>query len=155
MATKIPDVPPPAFNIQAAIPHRDPMLLIDEVVSLEPGQILCRKTIRANEFFLQGHYPGHPIVPGVILCECAMQAGAILLSEQIKDETGIPVATRLNNVKFKKMVKPGDTIEVQARLREHLSDAFFLDGKVMVDGKLAARLEFACTLTPALPEDSV
>ncbi|MBI85526.1 MAG: beta-hydroxyacyl-ACP dehydratase [Planctomycetaceae bacterium] len=155
MATKTSDVHPPAFNIHAAIPHREPMLLIDEVVSLTPGQIVCRKTIRDNEFFLQGHYPGHAIVPGVILCECAMQAGAILLSEQVEDEAGIPVATRLNNVKFKKMVKPGDTIEVQARLREHLSDAFFLDGKVMVDGKLAARLDFACTLTPTLSEDSV
>ena len=154
MATKTPDVRPTAFNIQAAIPHREPMLLIDEVVSLEPGQIVCRKTIRENEFFLQGHYPGRPIVPGVILCECAMQAGAILLSEQFQDEVGIPVATRLNNVKFKKMVKPGDTIEIQARLREHLSDAFFLDGKVMVGGKLAARLEFACTLTSTLSEDN-
>ncbi len=133
-------------EIEAAIPHRSPMLLVDEIVSRTDATIVCRKTFRADEFFFQGHYPGHPLVPGVILCEAAMQAGAILLSAYLRDGTGVPVATRLNDVKFKKMVRPGETIELAVTLNERVSEAFFLTAKVTCDGKVAARFDFACTL---------
>ena len=137
-------------EIEAAIPHRGPMLLVDEVVSRNDQEIVCRKTFRADEFFFQGHYPGHPLVPGVILCECAMQAGAILLARFVQDGSGVPVATRLSDVKFKKMIRPGDTIEMAVTLNERLADAFFLTAKVTCAGKVTARFEFACTL--ARPE---
>ena len=132
-------------EIEAAIPHRPPMLLIDEIVSRTATAIVCRKTFRADEFFFQGHYPGHPLVPGVILCECAMQAGAILLSSCLPSAAGVPVATRLNGVKFKRMVRPGETIEMAVTLNEHVSDAFFLTARVTCAGQVAARLDFACT----------
>ena len=134
-------------EIQAAIPHRPPMLLVDEIVEQSESRILCKKTFRPEEFFFQGHYPGFPLVPGVILCESAMQAGAILLSKFVSEEGGVPVATRLSDVKFKKMVRPGETIELEVTLNERLADAFYLSAKVTCGGKLAARLEFACTLT--------
>ena len=130
-----------------AIPHRPPMLLLDQMIEKHSDSIICEKTFVADEFFFQGHYPGHPIVPGVILCECAMQAGAVLLSEQVQGQAGIPVATRLNEVKFKRMVSPGETVRIEVKLNERLGDAFFLTGKVTCEGKLAARLEFACALT--------
>lgn len=133
-------------DILDAIPHRAPMLLVDEVVALGKDTILCRKTFRADEFFFQGHYPDQPIVPGVILCEAAMQAGAILLSKFVADGSGVPVATRLNDVKFKKMIRPGDTIEMAVKLTERLADAFFLHAKVTCDGKVAVRFDFACTM---------
>ena len=89
-------------RIQSAIPHRPPMLLVDEVISRDEKRIVARKTFRADEFFFQGHYPNQPIVPGVILCESAMQAGAILLSQHMPaDGKGVPVATRMNDVKFR------------------------------------------------------
>jgi 3-hydroxyacyl-[acyl-carrier-protein] dehydratase len=134
-------------QIEAAIPHRSPMLLVDEIVEQRENHILCRKTFRPDEFFFQGHYPGHPLVPGVILCEAAMQSGAILLAQFVQTGKGVPVATRLNEVKFKKMVHPGDTIEMEVTLNERVSDAFFLSAKVTCAGKLAVRFDFACTMT--------
>lgn len=132
--------------IRAAIPHRPPMLLVDEIVERADSSILCRKTFRADEFFFQGHYPDQPIVPGVILCEASMQAGAILLSQHVQQGTGVPVATRLNDVKFKRMIQPGETVDLEVTLTERLADAFFLTAKVKCEGKLAARLDFACTI---------
>ncbi len=134
-------------RIQAAIPHRAPMLLVDEVVHQADRQIICRKTFRENEFFFQGHFPDHPIVPGVILCEAAMQAGAVLLSALVSGSTrGVPVATRLNDVKFKKVIRPGDQIEMKVQLLERLADAFFLKAQITCEGKVAVRFEFACTM---------
>ena len=136
--------------IESAIPHRSPMLLVDKIVEQSEDAIHCTKTFSDEEFFVQGHFPDFPLVPGVILCECAMQAGAILLASKAPDDGGVPVATRLDGVKFKKMVRPGDTIDIQITLNEVVSSAFFLTGKVTVGGKLAARLDFACTI--AKPE---
>ena len=134
-------------QILAAIPHRPPMLLVDEIIEQDDDKIVCKKTFRADEHFVQGHYPGNAIVPGIILCECAMQTGAVLLSTKAAPADGeVPVATRMNDVKFKRVVRPGDTIEIQVTLNEQLASAFFLTGKVTVDGKLAARLDFACAL---------
>ena len=143
-------------QIQAAIPHRAPMLLIDEVVSQTDTTISCKKTFRDDEFFFQGHYPHQPIVPGVILCEVGMQAGAVLLADIIQAAVGVeignklsgkvPVATRLNNVKFKRIVKPGDTVEVEVTLTDQVQVAYFLTAKVTVEGKLATRFDFACTI---------
>lgn len=132
--------------IRAAIPHRPPMLLVDEIVEQTDSTIHCRKTFRADEFFFQGHYPGQPIVPGVVLCEASMQAGAILLSPFVQEGNGVPVATRLNDVKFKRMIQPGDTVDLEVTLKERLADAFFLTAKVKCEGNLAARLDFACTV---------
>ncbi len=137
-----------AADIELRIPHRPPMRLLDEIVSVDDRNIVCRKTFRDDEFFVQGHFPGDPIVPGVIQCECCLQAGAILLREQTAElGEAIPVATRMDSVKFKRIVRPGDTVEVHAALNDRVSNAFFLVGKVLLQGKLAARLEFACSVT--------
>ena len=125
------------------------MLLVDEIIEQTEMSILCRKTFRADEFFFQGHYPDQPIVPGVILCEASMQAGAILLSQFVQEGDGVPVATRLNDVKFKRMIHPGDTVELHITLNERFANAFFLTAKVKCEGKLATRMDFACTMTSA------
>ena len=136
-----------ANDILDAIPHRPPMLLIDELVMRTGSTIHCRKTFRDDEYFVQGHYPGNAIVPGVILCECGMQAGAVLLSALVEGGTyKVPVATRLNEVKFKKVIRPGDTVDIEVELMEKMAEAFFLKAKVSLAGKIAARFEFACTL---------
>ncbi len=133
--------------IKAAIPHREPFLLIDQIVEQSERRIVCQKTFSGDEFWYQGHYPQFAITPGVLLCEAAMQAGAVLLSRYVEENSdAVPVATRANNVQFRKMVLPGDTILIETELVEQLSSAFFMKSRVTVEGKLAARLEFACTL---------
>lgn len=133
--------------IEAAIPHRAPMLLVDAIVEQSADAIHCRKTFGEKEFFVQGHFPDFPIVPGVILCESAMQAGAVLLSKLAPQAGGVPVATRIDGVKFKQMVRPGDTIDIQVKLKDVVSTAYFLTARITTGDKLAARLDFACTIT--------
>jgi 3-hydroxyacyl-[acyl-carrier-protein] dehydratase len=140
-------------EIKAAIPHREPFLFVDEIVSRDDKRIVCRKTFNGNEFFYRGHYPHVPLTPGVLLCEAAMQAGAVLLSGLIGPaDNAVPVATRMNDVRFKRPVRPGETIEIEVDLTERLADAFFLKAKVTCEGKVAVRFDFACTL---LPRDSI
>ncbi len=134
-------------QIEAAIPHRPPMLLVDEVVERTDDRIVASKTFREDEYFFQGHYPNHPIVPGVILCEAAMQAGAVLLSQHMPaGSSGVPVATRMNNVKFRRVTRPGETIEMEVKLTERMADAFFMEAKVTCESKVAVRFDFACTV---------
>ena len=130
-------------EIRATLPHRPPMLLIDEVLERTDMSIICRKKFRPDEFFFQGHYPDHPLVPGVILCEVAMQSGAVLLAQFAGH--GVPVATRMNDVRFRHMVRPGDTVQIHVELVERLANAFFMKAKMTRDGKQVMRFEFACT----------
>jgi 3-hydroxyacyl-[acyl-carrier-protein] dehydratase len=134
-------------EIHAAIPHREPFLLIDEIVEQTDRSIVCSKTFSGNDWFFAGHYPDYPLVPGVLLCEAAMQAGAAMLSKISDGVTDkMPVVTRMNEVRFKRTVRPGETIEIEVSLREKLADAFFFDAKVTCGGKLAVRFDFACML---------
>jgi 3-hydroxyacyl-[acyl-carrier-protein] dehydratase len=133
-------------TILNAIPHREPFLLVDEIVEWNDSNIRSTKRFTGQEDFFAGHYPGSPLVPGVLLCEAAMQAGAILLSRHLGERPGhVPVATRMNDVRFKRIVRPGETIVMEVELTERLADAFFLKAKVSVEGKVAVRFEFACT----------
>ncbi len=134
--------------ILAAIPHRPPFLLIDEIVEQHESRIVCRKTFTGDEFWYAGHYPDYPITPGVILCEASMQAGAVLIAGMVEpSQDKVPVATRANNVQFRRQVLPGETVEIEVELTERLASAFFMKARVSVAGALACRFEFACTLT--------
>jgi len=142
-------------EISKAIPHREPFLLVDEVQQRSDSRIVGTKTFTGQEDFFTGHYPGHPLVPGVLLCEAAMQCGAVLLAQHLAAAQGrVPVATRMNDVRFKRMVRPGETIRMEVELVERLADAFFLKAKVSVDGKVAVRFEFACTAAAAAGGES-
>lgn len=133
-------------QIYDAIPHREPFLLVDEIVDWTDSRIECTKVFTGDEDFFAGHYPDFPLVPGVLLCEAAMQCGAILLSRHLADAGGkVPVATRMNDVRFKRIVRPGETIRMEVELTEQLANAFFLNAKVTVEGKVAVRFNFACT----------
>jgi 3-hydroxyacyl-[acyl-carrier-protein] dehydratase len=134
-------------DIKAAIPHREPFLLVDEIVEQSENRIVCRKTFHGNEFWYGGHYPNFPLTPGVLLCEAAMQAGAVLLAKFAVEVPGsVPVVTRMNNVKFKHMVRPGDTIELTVEFTERMAGAFFLTAQVSVEDKTAVAFDFACKL---------
>jgi len=134
-------------EIYAAIPHRPPFLLIDEVVEREPERIVCRKTFRPDEWYFAGHYPGHPITPGVLLCEAAMQAGAVLLAECAPDlSEGLPVAARMRDVRFKRIVRPGETVDIEVKLVDQLANAWVMQATVKCGDQLAVRLEFTCAI---------
>lgn len=133
--------------IKAAIPHREPFLLLDEIVEQSDSRVVCRKRFTGDEFWYPGHYPDFPITPGVLLCEAAMQAGAVLLSRFAADQPGtVPVVTRLNNAKFKAMVRPGDTVTLEVELKEQLGGAYFLDARVKNGDATAVTFDFACKL---------
>jgi len=134
-------------QILKAIPHRPPFLFVDKIVELTDTKIRAIKAISTEEPFFKGHYPGNPIMPGVLICESIFQTGAILLSS-IVGGTGndIPVLTRIINAKFKKMVKPGSVLEMETELVERVSNAFFLKGKASVAGSTVVTVEFACSL---------
>jgi 3-hydroxyacyl-[acyl-carrier-protein] dehydratase len=133
--------------IKSAIPHREPFLLVDEIVEQTESRIVCRKRFAGDEFWYSGHYPQFPLTPGVLLVEAAMQAGAVLLAKYVAGSSGgVPVATRINNVKFKSMVRPGDTVDLEAELVERVADAFFLNAKVTNGGRPAVTFDFACKM---------
>ncbi len=137
-------------QIKECIPHREPFIWIDEVLELEEMSIHATKYLSPDLDLFQGHYPDFPILPGVIQCEMAMQAAAILISKMhALDGENVPVATRLNNVKFKHMIRPGDTANIYVEITEQLSNAFYLTGKVVVDGQVTTRLDFAVAATDA------
>ncbi|MFQ5491633.1 MAG: 3-hydroxyacyl-ACP dehydratase FabZ, partial [Phycisphaerae bacterium] len=126
------------------IPHRPPFLFVDEVMEHDTDRIVTRKQVEPDAAFFQGHYPGNPIMPGVLLCECAFQAGAILLAQQLDDPTGAPVVTRIKDAKFKRPVRPGQTLTVEVVIGERMDDVYFMTGRISADGHAAARVEFAC-----------
>ena len=138
-------------EIMKIIPHRHPFLLIDKVEDYVPGEYaIAYKNFTYDEYFFRGHFPEYPIVPGVILCEAAMQAGAIYTSQSLlheeQDVNKIPVVGRMNDIKFKRLVRPGDLIEIRASFKERLGAAYVLDAKVMCDGKLAVSFNYAVTV---------
>ena len=140
--------------IKSAIPHREPFLLIDEIVEQAENRIVCTKRFTGEEFWYAGHYPDFPLTPGVLLLESAMQAGAVLLSKVVADNPDkVPVVTRINNVKFKMMVRPGDAITLDVTLREQLSGAYYMDAAVLVDGKTSVTFDFACKMAPRQSQD--
>ena len=140
-------------EVKAAIPHREPFLFVDEIVECEGNRILCKKTFHGDEFFFAGHYPGFPVVPGVLQCEAAMQAGAILLTRIFKDEElngRLPVVAKMGEVRFKKIVRPGDTLFLEVKFKNKLAGIYLLHAKVTVDGKTSAQFDIACALTESL-----
>ncbi len=122
------------------------MLLLDRVVEIEENEIRTETKIDPNAFFLQGHYPDYPIVPGVIICECLFQSGAALLSSKRQgvNRGGYPVVARIENAKFKEPIFPGDLVSFTVKVKEQVGSAYYFRGEARVKDKLKTSVEFAC-----------
>ena len=128
-------------KLKEILPHRDPMLLLDEAErngDTAEGKYL----VRGDEFFLQGHFPGNPMVPGVILCEILAQSACVLLKDEIAKGKGT-LYTGIDKARFRSPVYPGDTIEASCKIMRSKGPFYFAKGEVRVKEKLCATAEFS------------
>lgn len=132
-------------EIKTYIPHREPMLLVDEM-ELDGEYVNAKYYVRGDEFFLQGHFPGHPTVPGVILCEIMAQSCALLIGEECKGKT--PFYAGIEQAKFKSSVHPGDTICIRARIDYRRTNIFCVDAKATVRDKACCYGKLSFCLVP-------
>lgn len=132
-------------EIMKILPHREDMLLLDEAGVNEDGSGWGKYTVNGDEFFLRGHYPGNPIVPGVILCEILAQSSCVLFKDSLS--TGTPYFTGMDKVRFKKKVTAGDTFCTLIKCTRTMKPFYFMEVKGFVNDEIAVigELSFAIT----------
>lgn len=147
-----PVLPIDVTGIHKLLPHRYPFLLVDRVVEFESGKrVLCWKNVTSNEPFFQGHFPGHPVMPGVLVIEALAQAGGILfqLTHGNDCEGKVFYLVKIDNAKFTRMVVPGDRLELETVLKRHIRNMAQYVGIARVDGQQVACAEILCAETKA------
>ncbi|MCQ2417209.1 MAG: 3-hydroxyacyl-ACP dehydratase FabZ [Oscillospiraceae bacterium] len=135
-------------EIMELLPHRDSMLLLDEAEVID-GVAHGKKRITGEEWFLDGHFPGHPIVPGVILCEIMAQSVCVCMEKQPDGKQPLTFFTGLNNVKFRNPVEPGNVFETRCEITKQRGPFYWAKGEGFVEGKLCVSAEFSFVIKPA------
>jgi len=137
-------------NVTDLIPHRPPFLFVDEIVSETADSLVAKRTFRADEFYYKGHYPEHPITPGVLLCEAVFQTGALLMAKRAKaagaaagEQGGVPLLARVSDVKFRNPVFPGETVELTVKIKEVMGGFTMMSGAITSAGKRVLSVDFA------------
>ena len=133
-------------EVEKLIPHRPPFLFVDEIISHDGDVLVAQRTWRATEEFYRGHYPGAPITPGVLLCEAVFQTGALLMAKLMGSaggQDGVPLLTKVTDVRFRLPVYPGDTTTIEVRRKETMGDFHFMSGTVKNGDKRVLSLEFS------------
>ncbi len=137
------------FDIQEILeflPHRYPFLLIDRIVEFEPAKrLVAIKNVTINEPFFQGHFPGYPIMPGVLVVEAMAQAGGIIMMAEMPDRSEkLVVFTGIERAKFRRPVTPGDQLRIEVDVLSFRTRAGRISGRALVDGKLACEATLTC-----------
>lgn len=137
-------------DIQKIIPHRYPFLLVDRVIEIEPGKrAVGIKNVTINEPFFQGHFPDYPVMPGVLIVEAIAQVGAVAMLQLEEYRGRIAFFAGIDNVRFKRQVKPGDTLRIEVELGQFRRGVGTGTGTATVDGQVACRGEFMFAIPPA------
>ena len=133
-------------EIMEILPHRHPFLLIDTVEELEPGvRVVAKKNVTCDEPYFAGHFPGNPVMPGVVQCEIVAQASCMLFQDALKGK--IAYYAGIDKVRFRRMVRPGDTLEMRSELIRQKLNVYVVRGEARVDGELCVSGEFSFILT--------
>ena len=133
-------------EIKNLLPHREPMLLVDEITVDEEGTAHGLYRVRGDEFFLQGHFPGNPVVPGVIQCEMLAQNCCVLLMGDEEARGATPFYTSLDKVRFKRPVRPGDTVDLVCSITRARGPFRFATGTASVNGEVCCRADMSFAL---------
>ena len=133
-------------DIQKIIPHRYPFLLVDKITEIDNTMAKGIKNVTVNEPFFQGHFPGQPIMPGVLIVEAMAQVGAVVILSVEENKGKLAVFTGINTMKFRHQVKPGDVLELEAKLTAFKHGMGNADVRATVDGKVAAAGEISFAL---------
>jgi 3-hydroxyacyl-[acyl-carrier-protein] dehydratase len=134
-------------GVQNLLPHRYPFLLVDRVVEFESGKrVLCYKNVSVNESFFQGHFPGNPVMPGVLVIEALAQAGGVLTQlTHGGDLNGrLSYMVKVDGAKFSRMVVPGDRLEMEVTIKREIRNMTQYSGVARVDGEQVACAEILC-----------
>jgi 3-hydroxyacyl-[acyl-carrier-protein] dehydratase len=131
------------MDIESLIPQRAPFLFIDKVLEKNNNKILTSYLVTGKEDFFKGHFPGNPIMPGVLLQEALFQSGAALMAGTTK---GLGVISKVQNAKFKNMVRPNDLLCMEVELIDQIENAYYFKGKTRVNSKIVVSIEFTCAL---------
>jgi 3-hydroxyacyl-[acyl-carrier-protein] dehydratase len=147
------------FDIQEImnlLPHRYPFLLIDRVIEFEAGKrVVALKNVTINEEFFQGHFPGYPIMPGVLVVEAMAQAGGMLMTAAMADRAKkLVVFSGIERAKFRRPVTPGDQLRIEVDVISMRSRAGRMEGKAFIDGKLACEATLTCQVVPRSRESA-
>ena len=136
-------------EVMKSLPHRYPFLLVDRVLecNVEEQSIVAIKNVTINEPFFQGHFPGMPIMPGVLQLEAMAQAGGLLMNQVAGTDGQIPFFMGIDKAKFRKPVTPGDQLRIEIKILKLRSRSVKMQGKIFVDGKVASQAELMCMMT--------
>ena len=136
-------------QIQELLPHRYPFLLVDRVIEIVPDvSVVALKNVSINEPFFQGHFPGHPVMPGVLIVEAMAQTAGLLtqISSRMKGNTGSPLfyLVKVDNARFSAVVAPGDQLRIEVSLKRLMRGMGIFVARTLVDGKEVASCELMC-----------